>query len=86
MEVNIHHVETRLSKLIELGEHGEEVIIAREGQAVVKMVPVPTKPTRRLIGSARGKIWIINDASSPEINKQIEEFLNNGLLSLEEDE
>jgi hypothetical protein len=49
------------------------------------MVPVPTKPTRRLIGSARGKIWIINDVSSPKINKQIEEFLNSGPLSLEED-
>jgi antitoxin (DNA-binding transcriptional repressor) of toxin-antitoxin stability system len=86
MEVNIHHVESRLSKLIELAEHGEEVIIAREGQAVVKMVAVPAKPTRKLIGSARGKIWIIDDASSPEINKQIEAFLNSGPLSLEEDQ
>lgn len=86
MEVSIHHVEAHLSKLIELAEHGEEVIIARAGQAVVKMVPVPTKPTRRMIGSARGKIWIIDDASSPEINKQIEEFLNNGPVSLEEDQ
>ena len=86
MEVNIHHVETRFSKLIELAEHGEEVIIAREGQPVVKMVAVPAKPTRRLIGSAKGKIWVFDDANSPEMNKQIEEFLNNGPLPLDEDE
>jgi antitoxin (DNA-binding transcriptional repressor) of toxin-antitoxin stability system len=76
MEVSIHHVEAHLSKLIEVAEHGEEVVIARAGQAVVKMVAVPAKPTRRLIGSAGGQIWIFDDASSPEINKAIEELLN----------
>ncbi|HEX3470167.1 MAG TPA: type II toxin-antitoxin system Phd/YefM family antitoxin [Silvibacterium sp.] len=86
MEVSIHHVETHLTKLIELAEHGEEVVIARAGQAVVKMVPVPAKPTRRMIGSARGKIWVFDDTSSPEINKAIEEFLNNSPQSSDEEQ
>ena len=86
MEVSIHHVEAHLSKLIELAEHGEEVVIARAGQAVVKMVPVPARPTRKMIGSAGGKIWVFDGASSPEMSKAIEEFLNNGPLSLEEEQ
>lgn len=86
MEVNIHHVETHLSKLIELAEHGEEVIIARAGHAVVKMVAVPAKPTRRLIGSAKGEIWVFNDGSSPEMTRQSEEFPGNSSLSLGEEQ
>ncbi len=78
MEVTIHHVETHLSKLIELAEHGEEIVIARAGHAVVKMVAVPAKPTRKLIGSAEGEIRVFDDSNPPETNKQADEFLNNG--------
>jgi len=85
MEVNIHHVHAHLLKLIELAEHGEEVVIARGGEAVVKIVAVPTKPKRKLIGSARGKIWVFDDANSPEMNREIEEFLNNSPLFSEEE-
>jgi antitoxin (DNA-binding transcriptional repressor) of toxin-antitoxin stability system len=84
MEVTIHHVETHLSKLIELAEHGEEIVIARAGQAVVKMVAVPAKPTRKLIGSARGQICVLDDSNSPEMIKQIEEFLSNNPFPDEE--
>lgn len=85
MEVNIHHVHSHLFKLIELAEHGEEVVIAREGEAVVKIVAVPSKPKRKLIGSAKGKIWVFDDAQAPEMNKEIEEFLNNSPLFSEEE-
>jgi antitoxin (DNA-binding transcriptional repressor) of toxin-antitoxin stability system len=84
MEVTIHHVETHLSKLIELAEHGEEIVIARAGQAVVKMVGVPAKPTRKLIGSPEGEIRVFDDSNPPETNKQADEFLNNGSFSVDE--
>src|SRR5271170_5746407 len=70
MEVNIHHVHAHLLKLIELAEHGEEVVIARGGEAVVKIVAVPSRPKRKMIGSARGKIWVFEDTSSPEMNNE----------------
>jgi prevent-host-death family protein len=41
MQVNIHEAKTQLSKLIEAAQRGEEVIIARNGKPVVRMVPVP---------------------------------------------
>ncbi len=78
MEVTIHHVETHLSKLIELAEHGEEILIARAGHAVVKMVAVPAKSKRRLIGSAGGEIRVFDDSNPAETNKRADEFVNNG--------
>ena len=40
MEVNIHHAKTNLSSLILKAEAGEEVVIARAGKPVVKLVPI----------------------------------------------
>jgi len=79
MEVTIHHVETHLSKLIELAEHGEEIVIARAGQAVVKMVAVPARPKRKLIGSAEGEIRVFDDSNVPEKSKDIAGSLNGSL-------
>ena len=75
MAVNIHHAKTHLSKLIAQAENGEEVIIARNGKPVVKLVPVAEKPRKRgLLGCAIGKMWISDDFNSPETNKEIEDL------------
>ncbi len=86
MAVNIHHAKTHLSKLIAQAENGEEVIIARNGKPVVKLVPVASKPKRRLLGSAKGKIWISEDFDSPETNKEIEDLFYNSRLFPDEDQ
>lgn len=80
MEVNIHHAKTNLSKLIQQAESGEEVIIARAGKPVVKLVPVAKEKSqrRRILGSAVGKIWISEDFDSPETGKEIEDLFYNG--------
>ena len=47
MQVDIHVAKTDLSDLIVRAEAGEEVIIARRGKPVVKLVPVKQKQQRR---------------------------------------
>ena len=75
MAVNIHHAKTHLSKLIAQAENGEEVIIARNGKPVVKLVPVAEKSRKRsILGAGIGKIWISDDFDSPETNKEIEDL------------
>jgi len=75
MAVNIHHAKTHLSKLIAQAENGEEVIIARNGKPVVKLVPVSKKTRKRsILGAGIGKIWISPDFDSPETNKEIEDL------------
>ncbi len=50
----IHRAKTNLSALIEKAEKGEEVIIARGKQPVVKLVPVKQAPRKRVSGMLRG--------------------------------
>jgi len=55
-QVNIHDAKTHLSRLIERAESGEEVIIARAGKPVVRLVPVePSVPHGRRFGSMKGR-------------------------------
>ena len=77
MEVNVHHAKTHLSKLIAAAESGEEVIIARAGKAVVRMVPIapPARKSRKnLLGSGKGKIWFTDDWDSEETNLEIQKL------------
>jgi antitoxin (DNA-binding transcriptional repressor) of toxin-antitoxin stability system len=55
----IHAAKTNLSKLIALAEAGEEVVLARGKEAVVKIVPVASKAKpKRKFGALKGKIKI----------------------------
>ena len=56
--VNMHQAKTSLSRLVERALAGEEIVIARNGEPLVKLVPVPKEPTRRIPGRSKGKIWI----------------------------
>jgi len=79
MEVNIHHAKTNLSKLIAAVESGEEVIIARNGKPTVKLVKVapPVRKSRKhMLGSGIGKIWMSDDAFSPETDLEIEKLFD----------
>ncbi len=59
--VNIHDAKTHLSSLVAEAEAGGEIVIARAGKPVARLVPIKTKtkrrPTRRA-GQLKGKIWI----------------------------
>jgi len=77
MEVNIHDAKTNLSKLIAAAESGEEVVIARNGKPAVKLVrvvPVPRKSRKHILGSGIGKIWMAPDAFSPETDLEIQKL------------
>jgi prevent-host-death family protein len=62
--VNMHEAKTTLSKLIELLESGEEVIIARAGKPVARLVPVGEAPRRKL-GAWKGQVWMADDFDAP---------------------
>lgn len=62
--VNIHAAKTQLSKLVEDAVAGEEVVIAKAGRPMVRLVPVePVK--RKGFGADRGKIKIHDDFDAP---------------------
>ena len=55
--VNIHEAKTHLSRLLAQVEDGEEVVIARNGKPVARLVSVP-KRGRRQFGSMQGLITL----------------------------
>jgi prevent-host-death family protein len=70
--VNMHEAKSSLSRLVERALAGEEVVIARKGEPLVRLVPVPKEPKRRIPGRSRGKIWISPDFEFTEA--EIEEL------------
>ena len=44
---------------------GEEIILAKAGKPVARLVPFTAEPTQRLPGSAQGQIWIAPDFDAP---------------------
>lgn len=56
---NIHEAKTNLSKLIEKALNGEEVVIAKAGKPLVRLVPVVEKED--CFGMDVGKGWIADD-------------------------
>ena len=63
--INIHEAKTQLSKLIEAVEAGEEVIIARAGKPVARLVPFIPVRLERKPGLMKGQIWISDDFNDP---------------------
>ena len=58
MQVNILEAKTNLSSLVKLIETGkeEQIVIARYGKPLVKMVIYNDAPVSRRIGAAKGKL------------------------------
>jgi prevent-host-death family protein len=56
--VTIHAAKTNLSKLIERACAGEEIVIARGSEPVVKLVPIEYRPPRREFGALRGQLVV----------------------------
>lgn len=68
---NIHEAKTNLSKLVEKTTQGEEVIIAKAGKPVAKLIQFEQKLESRRPGLLKGKIFIPDDFNDEdkEINR-----------------
>jgi prevent-host-death family protein len=65
-QVTIHEAKTHLSKLIQLALAGEEVIIAKRNQPLVRLVVMPeAKPQRRLGACPTLVKYIADDFDEP---------------------
>ena len=58
----MHEAKTQLSRLVDEAVAGEEVVIAKAGKPLVKLVPVEQESRApREPGALRGQIWIADD-------------------------
>ena len=72
--VNVHEAKTNLSDLLKKVEAGEEVIIARAGKPVARLVPASIVTVKRLLGTARGTVKMSDDFNDPLPEELLREF------------
>lgn len=61
LTVNIHEAKTHLSRFVEQAAAGEEIIIAKAGKPIAKIVPLQNAPTKRVLGMLQGKLNVPGD-------------------------
>ena len=73
--VNTHEAKSRLSELIREAEAGSDVIVARNGRPVAKIIAWPPPRARRVLGSWAGRVRILDDivGSDEEVNALFEQ-------------
>ncbi len=61
IQVNIYEAKTQLSALVERAAAGEEIIVAKAGRPLARIVALAPAPGPRQEGALRGKLWIADD-------------------------
>lgn len=56
--VNVHEAKTHFSKLLNRVGSGEEIIIAKAGKPVARILPITKKIKKRIPGTAKGRVVI----------------------------
>lgn len=70
--VNMHQAKSSLSRLVERALGGEEVVIARNGEPLVRLVPVQNSREPRVPGRYKDKIWIAPDCFEPMSEEELD--------------
>jgi prevent-host-death family protein len=73
--VNVHEAKTHFSRLLDRVAAGEEIVIAKAGKPIAKLVPLKQPPKQRTLGQDEGRVWIADDFDAPlseEIQKLFE--------------
>lgn len=63
--VNMHEAKTHLSRLAERAAKGEEIVIARSGRPLAKLVPIGDERRPRKLGLWKGKVRLGPDFDDP---------------------
>ena len=60
-QVNIHEAKTHLSQLLSRAVLGEDIIIAKAGKPIVRLVPMEETPQDRILGQDEGLFTVPED-------------------------
>ncbi len=63
--VNVHEAKTHLSRLLSEVGGGQEIVIAKSGKPVARLVPVEKRQKKRRPGTAKGKITLSDSFYEP---------------------
>jgi prevent-host-death family protein len=63
--VNLYEAKTKLSSLVERAAAGEEIIIAKAGRPVARLVPLEKRTKPRELGFLAGQVWVADNFDDP---------------------
>lgn len=73
--VNIHEAKTHLSRLLRRVANGEEIVIAKAGKPLARLVPISPAPgIDKILGVDKGRIWIADDFTAPLPDEVLDAF------------
>lgn len=75
---NIHEAKSQLSKLIEFALAGEEIVIAKAGKPLVKIVPYQENKQVRLPGGWENKVVMSSDFDDELPSNILKNFMGEG--------
>ena len=75
--VNIHEAKTHLSRLVDEVYSGEEIIIAKAGKPLAKLVALTATAKKRKLGILKGKLTAPEDFDAPLPEEVLASFEGN---------
>ncbi|MBR9814233.1 type II toxin-antitoxin system Phd/YefM family antitoxin [bacterium] len=79
-QINMHEAKTHLSRYAKRVEAGEEIVIAKAGKPVMKLVPYVPPKQRRKLGLLRDKMPPVPDSVWFDRDEEIEALIEHGEL------
>jgi prevent-host-death family protein len=71
---NVHEAKTHLSRLLDQVAAGEDVVIAKAGVPVARLVPVVLPAEERPLGTESGRVFIADDFDAPLPADMVDSF------------
>ena len=65
MQINLYEAKTQLSRLVDRAAGGEEIIIAKGGRPLARLVPLARRTAPREFGFLAGQVRITPDFDAP---------------------
>ncbi len=63
--VNLYEAKTQLSRLVDRAAAGEEIVIAKGGRPLARLVPIARRTSPRPLGLFRGRVRVADDFDAP---------------------
>jgi prevent-host-death family protein len=76
--INVHQAKTQLSRLLEEVAAGQEIIIAKAGKPVARLVPLRAASKKRQLGILEGMLTVSPDFDAPLPDATLEAFEERG--------
>lgn len=79
--INLYEAKTHLSDLVDRAADGEEIVIAKAGRPLARLVPLKKPRPRRRAGFLKGQVRIAADFDAPLPSEILAPFLGRGRKS-----